>query len=243
MRLNVGAEVRGGIGHFDGYVPEPNHTAFSIGTGLYSYPVAAVKNLRSDPPFLWPLEPRKEPVQVALKPIPVPFREPSRPRSRAASRNGHPRRTVRAEPEHIPPCMRIPNQNHANLASIHIHTLRAPSFSPSGGEGARRAVEGDSHRFKIAMHDSRVVEALHEPAGASNCRLPWESGAEDARTPDADAWSTDPVARAASGVRPIYRRFRSAIGRASSVRPSPDRGEPTARDTAGARVGWPRHRR
>ena len=38
-----------------------------------------------------------------------------------------------------------------------------PSFSPSGGEGARRAVEGDSDRFMAPMRDSEIVEALHEP--------------------------------------------------------------------------------
>jgi len=27
-----------------------------------------------------------------------------------------------------------------------------PSFSPSGGEGARRAVEGDSDRFMASIH-------------------------------------------------------------------------------------------
>ena len=39
-----------------------------------------------------------------------------------------------------------------------------PSFSPSGGEGARRAVEGDSDRFMAPMRDSEIVEALHEPS-------------------------------------------------------------------------------
>ena len=34
-------------------------------------------------------------------------------------------------------------------------------------------------------------EALHEPARPSICSLPWESGAEDARTPNATAWSAD----------------------------------------------------
>src|SRR5207249_5770287 len=32
---------------------------------------------------------------------------------------------------------------------------------------------------------------LHEPPRASNCSLPWESGAEDARTPNAAASSVD----------------------------------------------------
>ena len=49
-------------------------------------------------------------------------------------------------------------------------------------------------------------------AESSNRRLTWESGAEDARTPNADAWSTDSVAREAFGVRPIHRRFPSGAG-------------------------------
>src|SRR5207249_12229966 len=42
---------------------------------------------------------------------------------------------------------------------------RIPSFSPSGGEGARRAVEGDSGRFMASIH-VRIAEVfpVHEPA-------------------------------------------------------------------------------
>src|SRR5213593_4279761 len=43
--------------------------------------------------------------------------------------------------------------------------------------------------------------------------MPWESGAEDARTPNADAWSASSAAREAFGVRPIYRRFPSGVRR------------------------------
>src|SRR5437879_8344004 len=39
-------------------------------------------------------------------------------------------------------------------------------------------------------------EAFHEPARPSNCSLPWESCAEDARTPNAVAWSADSAASA-----------------------------------------------
>ena len=40
-----------------------------------------------------------------------------------------------------------------------------PSFSPSGGEGARRAVEGDCDRFLASIH-VRILEAFppHEPS-------------------------------------------------------------------------------
>src|SRR5881396_2042669 len=50
---------------------------------------------------------------------------------------------------------------------------------------------------------------LHELAGHRIAALPWESGTEKARTPNADASSDDSAAREAFGVRPIYRRFLS----------------------------------
>src|SRR5437879_1140331 len=63
------------------------------------------------------------------------------------------------------------------------------------------------------MRGTKVVEAFHEPARPSNCSLPWESGAEDARTPDASRPPGVSEPREASGVRPIYRRFSSGAGR------------------------------
>src|SRR5881394_2154332 len=50
----------------------------------------------------------------------------------------------------------------------------------------------------------------------SNRSLSWKSGAEDARTPDASRLPGVSEPREASGVRPIYRRFPSAGGTASS---------------------------
>src|SRR5205809_4230245 len=43
-----------------------------------------------------------------------------------------------------------------------------PSFCPSGGEGARRAVEGDSDRFMASIH-VRILEVFptHEPTHPS----------------------------------------------------------------------------
>jgi hypothetical protein len=45
--------------------------------------------------------------------------------------------------------------------------------------------------FVDAADGQRFRHALHEPAQTSNRSLPWESGAEAARTPNADAWSAD----------------------------------------------------
>ncbi len=56
----------------------------------------------------------------------------------------------------------------------------------------------------------RSKPSLPEPAGASNCSLPWESGAEDARTPDASRPPGVSEPREASGVRPIIGAFRPA---------------------------------
>ena len=42
----------------------------------------------------------------------------------------------------------------------------------------------------VPTRDSGIVEALHEPSPGIES-LPWESGAEDARTPNADALSAD----------------------------------------------------
>jgi hypothetical protein len=50
--------------------------------------------------------------------------------------------------------------------------------------------------FMSPMHAKQRKEAFHEPARPSNCSLPWESGAEDARTPNAAAWSADSAASA-----------------------------------------------
>jgi NAD(P)-dependent dehydrogenase (short-subunit alcohol dehydrogenase family)/acyl carrier protein len=45
------------------------------------------------------------------------------------------------------------------LISLHEPNPLIPAFSPSGGEGARRAVEGDLPRFIAPMRDSGIVEA------------------------------------------------------------------------------------
>src|SRR5213592_242067 len=68
-------------------------------------------------------------------------------------------------------------------------------------------------RFMVPMHAKKRKGALHEPAWQSNRSLPWESGAEDARTPDASRLPGVSEAREAFGVRPIYRRFPSGAAR------------------------------
>src|SRR6266581_1926187 len=64
-------------------------------------------------------------------------------------------------------------------------------------------------RFMLPMRGRKGEEAFHEPAWPSNRSLPWESGAEDARTPNADAWSAD---SAASAKRLECVRFIGAFG-------------------------------
>src|SRR6185503_10102910 len=64
------------------------------------------------------------------------------------------------------------------IAPIHVRILEVftihepypliPSFSPSGGEGARRAVEGDSDRFMAPTHVKTLeVFTIHEPSEAA----------------------------------------------------------------------------
>src|SRR6266581_5712636 len=65
----------------------------------------------------------------------------------------------------------------------------------------------------VPMHGQNDLEAFHEPPRPSNRSLRWKSGAEDARTPDASRPPGVSERREASGVRPIYRRFRSGAGR------------------------------
>src|SRR2546427_9706827 len=54
--------------------------------------------------------------------------------------------------------------NYACFPPFHEPFPLIPSFSPSGGEGARRAVEGDSDRFMASIH-VRILEVSpsHEP--------------------------------------------------------------------------------
>src|ERR1043166_8544546 len=56
------------------------------------------------------------------------------------------------------------------------------------------AVEHLRRRPRLATRP--LGYSLHEPARPSNCSLLRESGAEDARTPNATAWSADSAASA-----------------------------------------------
>ena len=74
----------------------------------------------------------------------------------------------------------------------------------------------------VPMHAHKQKGPFHEPARSSNRRLAWESGAEDARTPDASRLPGVSEAREAFGVRPIYRRFPSGAGRPEVHGPNTD---------------------
>src|SRR6185369_9315474 len=49
------------------------------------------------------------------------------------------------------------------VEALHEPNPLTPSLSPTGGEGARRAGEGDSAWFLVPMRGRRTVEALQEP--------------------------------------------------------------------------------
>ena len=60
-----------------------------------------------------------------------------------------------------------------------------------------------------AFEKRKGALSFHEPTRPSNRSLLWESGAKDARTPDASRPPDVSEPREAFGVRPIYRRFPS----------------------------------
>src|SRR3989442_15903297 len=97
----------------------------------------------------------------------------------------------------------------------------------------------------VPMHAHKQKGAFHEPARPSNRRLAWESGAEDARTPDASRPPGVSEAREAFGVRPIYRRFPSGAGRPAVHGPNASGKrkeafhEPTVRSPGFSRSGPP----
>src|SRR3989442_1176729 len=68
------------------------------------------------------------------------------------------------------------------------------SVTPRFGAGRQLCVPHE--RFRLPMHAKKRMVALHGPDRPSNRSLPWESGAKDARTPNADAWSADSAASA-----------------------------------------------
>src|SRR5438034_5222685 len=57
----------------------------------------------------------------------------------------------------------VPMRDSEIVETSHEPYPLIPSFSPSGGEGARRAVEGDSDRFMVPMHAKKRKRALREP--------------------------------------------------------------------------------
>src|SRR5213078_1568929 len=63
----------------------------------------------------------------------------------------------------------VPMRVQKRKEAFHEPCPLNPSFSPSGGEGARRAVEGDCDRFMASIH-VRILEVSpsHEPGRTSN---------------------------------------------------------------------------
>src|SRR6185369_2627791 len=49
------------------------------------------------------------------------------------------------------------------VEALHEPNPLTPSLSPTGGEGARRAGEGDSPWFMVPMRGREIVATLHEP--------------------------------------------------------------------------------
>src|SRR5882724_10388943 len=96
-----------------------------------------------------------------------------------------------------------------------VNALSVQSFARKGKAQPvswEANVHGGPDRALPLDHPT-LFRPFHGPARSSNRSLAWESGAEDARTPDASRPPGVSEPRVASGVRPIYRRFSSGAGR------------------------------
>src|SRR6266516_6334984 len=67
-------------------------------------------------------------------------------------------------------------------ALLRVFDIRASDFFRHWSFVIQRLVQV---RFMVPMHAKKRKGALHEPTRPSNRSLRWESGAEDARTPNA----------------------------------------------------------
>jgi hypothetical protein len=123
VSFNRWTQISRGVGQSDNLAAEPDHAALRVYPCLKLHRFAAKKYLRSNRPFFWPAWTRSQALQLPFEPCLVPLREPSSLGSRPALWNGHPCRTVRAEPEHITVRTRVADQHHGNLASIERQKL------------------------------------------------------------------------------------------------------------------------
>src|ERR1051325_2043824 len=89
------------------------------------------------------------------------------------------------------PCMGTMNaREFVALSSLRVHGTFLSRVSAPGDWKVARTGRQEYLHYTSKVHGKG---ALNEPARPSNCSLPWESGAEDARTPNAAAWSIDPA--------------------------------------------------
>src|SRR2546425_2272303 len=108
----------------------------------------------------------------------------------------------------------VPVHGKNGAEAFHEPPVWSPGFSRSGPpEGGTPYRWRDPGRFMVPMHGRKAEGAFHEPAPPWNRSLLRESGAEDARTPNADACSAE---SAASAKRLECVRFIGAF------RPAPD---------------------
>src|SRR5437870_1971159 len=191
MSLDRGTQIGGGIGHFDYVAAEPHPTALSIDARLDLHRFTSKKNLRSDQPFLWPGWARAEPMQFPLKPFLVSFREPLSLRDRAAARNRHPSRTVRAQPEQITACARVADQNHRNLALAQCQKLFA-----------LRSSGRIQDELKLHALSKRMVTGLGKPDLISSIPC----GIQQSQSIAIAVWVFVPGHSRAIGERPTPRR-------------------------------------
>jgi hypothetical protein len=101
--------------------------------------------------------------------------------------------------EHRTSNIERPTSNWRPSAALHEPTCRLRRRSrprPRSGDLFSMSRTTRTNRFKVPRHAQKRKGVFHEPGRTSKRRLPWESGAKDARSPNADAWSAHSAASA-----------------------------------------------
>src|SRR3989442_8827247 len=102
--------------------------------------------------------------------------------------------------EHRTSNIERPASNWRPSAALHEPACRLRRRSrprPRSGDLASMSrTTRRTNRFKVPRHAQKRKGVFDAPGRSSKPRLPWESGAKDARSPNADAWSADSAASA-----------------------------------------------
>jgi len=119
MPFNRRTQIRRIALQLDRLAPEPDDATFRVHVIFNFNQFAAKEDFGSDEPLARTTGTRGQALPLAFKPFPVPFSKTMRLGNRTAPGNGHPRRAIRPESQHIPSRPRIMNQRNGNLPAAH----------------------------------------------------------------------------------------------------------------------------